>query len=94
MLEEIEFHLGRCAGGREGAVIPWPSGQEAAEFVVAFVAGDLDEQQVKSRMQEYLPRPVVPRRIVALEKLPLNPNGKIDRKALVRLWQQMQAARR
>lgn len=39
--------------------------------------------QIKHYLQERLPHYMIPKNIVQLEKLPLNSNGKVDRKALL-----------
>ena len=49
------------------------------DSMVAFVApGNVDCAKVKERISQDVPAHSVPARIVALEKLPMNANGKID----------------
>ena len=49
------------------------------DSLVAFVSpGSLDCAKIKERISQYVPAYSVPARIIALEKLPMNPNGKID----------------
>lgn len=53
--------------------------------LVAYVTSpspDLDVAKLRSRLRESLPAFMVPDRIVALDKLPTLPNGKVDRGAL------------
>src|SRR5690606_27319821 len=51
--------------------------------IVGYVAGaGIDEAALQSRLRAALPAYMVPQHLVALEALPLLPNGKIDRKAL------------
>ncbi len=82
---EIEAELGRLPGVRESVVVgrDAPSGEKR---VVAFVVLDsaqppaLDE--LRERLRERLPAYMVPSVFVPLDRLPLNPNGKVDRRAL------------
>ncbi|MDF0752748.1 amino acid adenylation domain-containing protein, partial [Marinobacter sp. 71-i] len=51
--------------------------------LVGYVSGEgLEEQRIKARLREQLPEYMVPSHIVALERLPTLPNGKLDRNAL------------
>ena len=55
--------------------------------LVAYVAGRggvaaVDPEALNARLREKLPEYMVPSALVVLEALPLNPNGKVDRKAL------------
>jgi acyl-CoA synthetase (AMP-forming)/AMP-acid ligase II len=52
--------------------------------IVLFYEGDieLNAQDIRTRMGVQLPKYMLPTKITRLEKMPLNPNGKIDRKLL------------
>ncbi|MFF7872606.1 amino acid adenylation domain-containing protein, partial [Streptomyces qaidamensis] len=50
--------------------------------LVAYVAGDASESELREYVGERLPQYMVPSAIVVLEALPLTVNGKLDRKAL------------
>ncbi|CAF4135124.1 unnamed protein product [Rotaria sp. Silwood2] len=53
------------------------------DHLVAYVQGsDIDVEQLRKHCQYHLPPHMVPSAFVLLEKLPLNENGKIDRKLL------------
>jgi acyl-coenzyme A synthetase/AMP-(fatty) acid ligase len=59
-----------------------------AETLIGFVTGDqIDEPGIKKAMLQDLPRPLVPRRIFAVNEMPLGPNGKVDRQELLRIAQ-------
>ncbi|CAF1360905.1 unnamed protein product [Adineta steineri] len=53
------------------------------DYLVAYVqSSDINEQELRDHCQSHLPPHMIPSLYVILEKLPLNPNGKIDRKLL------------
>jgi acyl-CoA synthetase (AMP-forming)/AMP-acid ligase II len=52
-------------------------------FVGANADQSIDQAAVITRMKQSLPAYMVPNRIVALEAMPLNTSGKVDRRALL-----------
>ncbi|CAF5029173.1 unnamed protein product, partial [Rotaria sp. Silwood1] len=53
------------------------------DYLVAYVqSSSIEEEQLRKHCQSHLPSYLVPSQFVILEKLPLNANGKIDRKLL------------
>lgn len=83
-LEEVEHVLQACSHAALCAVIPWPLDEVGrAAGLVAFVTNSrVDIAQVLQACRQRLPVYAVPQRIVIVDALPLNVNGKIDRKAL------------
>ncbi|NHN76929.1 amino acid adenylation domain-containing protein [Azotobacter chroococcum] len=80
-LGEIEAQLLARPEVREAVVVAL-AGPGGARLV-GYVAGDApDAQRLRAGLGEELPEYMVPAAIVVLEALPLNANGKIDRKAL------------
>jgi acyl-CoA synthetase (AMP-forming)/AMP-acid ligase II len=65
-----------------------PVGDAGAEpELVAFVVSkhqSLDLRTLRAQLLRVLPRNMVPQAFIQLPSLPLSPNGKIDRRALVR----------
>jgi acyl-coenzyme A synthetase/AMP-(fatty) acid ligase len=83
-LFEIEEALRDAAENPDVAVIPWPISEAgSASGVVAFVANlSSHPREVISRCRKVLPSYCVPKRIFAVDALPVNANGKVDRRAL------------
>ncbi|CAF1247958.1 unnamed protein product [Adineta steineri] len=53
------------------------------DYLVAYVqSSDFNEEELRQHCQSHLPSHMIPSYFIILEKLPLNPNGKIDRKQL------------
>ncbi|CAF4154501.1 unnamed protein product, partial [Adineta steineri] len=53
------------------------------DYLVAYVqSSDINEEQLRQHCQSHLPPHMIPSFFIILEKLPLNQNGKIDRKLL------------
>ena len=53
------------------------------DYLVAYVqSSDINEQELCEHCQSHLPLHMIPSFFIILDKLPLNPNGKIDRKQL------------
>ncbi len=83
-LGEVEAALARCPGVHEAVVLVRGEGGERQ--LVAYVAGrEPRPQELRARLRELLPDALVPAVFVALPALPLQPNGKVDRKTLARL---------
>ncbi|WP_262880283.1 non-ribosomal peptide synthetase, partial [Pseudomonas paralcaligenes] len=93
-LGEIETRLQEHAAIGEAVVIDieGPSGKQLAAYLVATDAGvpGNPEQQstlrndLREHLKTVLPDYMVPAHLMFLEKMPLTPNGKLDRKALPR----------
>ncbi len=85
-LEEVETHLRQIAGTDAVAAIGWPVESGRVQGIAAFVgACPLEVGEIHAAMKERLPAYMLPRQLIKLDTLPLNANGKVDRKALVAL---------
>jgi acyl-coenzyme A synthetase/AMP-(fatty) acid ligase len=83
-LADIERAMTAIAQVRAAAVLP-RKGRSGDLELVAFVVpsnGSVDCRTLRGDLLRTLPKNMVPREFVELEKFPLNPNGKIDRRAL------------
>ncbi|WNJ96979.1 amino acid adenylation domain-containing protein [Vibrio ruber] len=82
-LGEIEVAL--LSSGADSAVVLAQGSDAGSKRLVAYFTTQ-DQQvtaaELKSRLAERLPDYMVPKAYVALDKMPLNANGKVDRKAL------------
>ena len=83
-LGEVEAQLLKQPGVREAVVVAreTPQGTQLAGYVSGHAAQKLDGSVLRQSLKAVLPDYMVPSVIMVLEALPLNANGKIDRKAL------------
>ncbi|WP_370469510.1 non-ribosomal peptide synthase/polyketide synthase, partial [Corallococcus caeni] len=83
-LGEIEAALRRVPGLKDAVVVA--KGEAADKRLVAYVTAreghSLDSESLKAHLRQQLPEYIVPSALLVLEALPLNSNGKVDRKAL------------
>ncbi|HEX8438848.1 amino acid adenylation domain-containing protein, partial [Archangium sp.] len=83
-LGEVEEGLRRHPGVQEAVVVA--KGEGGDKKLVGYVSVKAGQQVEAAELQEllkqHLPRFMVPSVLVVLQAMPLNPNGKIDRKAL------------
>ena len=63
-------------------VVARADGNGLAQLVAYVVAQELDTAQLRAQLGQHLPDYMVPAAFVALDALPLNANGKLDRNAL------------
>ncbi|OZI34735.1 hypothetical protein CAL29_14785 [Bordetella genomosp. 10] len=83
-LGEIESQLSSYAGVRQAVVVTWnmAAGVVLVGYVTVDPDVDVDPAALRSALATALPDYMVPAQIVRLDQLPLNSNGKVDRKAL------------
>jgi arthrofactin-type cyclic lipopeptide synthetase C len=85
-LGEIESKLVQCRGVREATVIVREDKPGLKRLVAYWVPEDMstapDVDSLRESLMQALPSYMMPTSFVKLENLPVNPNGKVDRKAL------------
>ncbi len=81
---EVEAQLLAQEGVREAVVVATSGtgGTRLIGYVSGHTGHTLNEVMLREQLGARLPDYMVPSQIVVLESLPLNPNGKVDRKAL------------
>jgi amino acid adenylation domain-containing protein len=79
-LEEVEAVI-REEAEADAIAVGWPRTEAGAAGIVALVAGTIEPSVLRRRLAERLPDYMVPREIRLVPELPLNPNGKRDRRA-------------
>ncbi|HET8889403.1 MAG TPA: amino acid adenylation domain-containing protein, partial [Candidatus Angelobacter sp.] len=83
-LGEIEACLNQHPGIEDSVVIA--HGQEAEKQLIAFYrAKEMPNEELRAHLLRSLPDYMVPAGFVSLAAIPLNPNGKVDRRALAQL---------
>ncbi len=87
-LEEIEIAITRYPGVREAVVIASEtsaSDKQLIAFIVCERDSGLEIGALRSYLESKLPEYMTPAFIFSLDEMPLNPNGKVDRQALLKL---------
>jgi len=79
-LPEIEIVAAMCASVAQTACVF----EKERERITLFYTGDAEAKDVAVFLKKKLPRYMIPGRVLKLETMPLTPNGKIDRKELLR----------
>ncbi|HEX8115922.1 MAG TPA: condensation domain-containing protein, partial [Pyrinomonadaceae bacterium] len=82
---EIEAVLGGHAKVREAVVVARedePGDRSLVAYLVPEAGAELSAQELRGFLQERLPEYMIPSQFVVLDKLPLTPNLKVDRRAL------------
>ncbi len=94
-LEEVEYHLSKCMGLADCAVIASASNDTGEKSIVAYVKpgdstfnySDIDDEKrfldkLEQELANRLPVYMLPSLFICAKSLPLNSSGKIDRQAL------------
>ncbi|MBV8041334.1 AMP-binding protein [Pluralibacter sp.] len=81
-INEIENRLLAMSGISEAVVLPLMKSCGSVLRITAFCVTDLAPEAIKTSLAKVVPHYMVPSQIIIKDALPLNPNGKIDRKLL------------
>ncbi|HEU5383897.1 MAG TPA: non-ribosomal peptide synthetase, partial [Ktedonobacteraceae bacterium] len=82
---EIEAVLSQYPGVQQTVVVvreDMPGDQQLVAYVVTDQQQPLVIAELRAYLRQYLPHYMVPSRFVLLDTLPMNPNGKVNRKVL------------
>ncbi|HEX3130157.1 MAG TPA: amino acid adenylation domain-containing protein [Thermoanaerobaculia bacterium] len=88
-LGEIESALVSHPGVKDAAVLALGEGGD--KRLVAYVAGEREGEGLREYLSDRLPSFMIPSGWVFLDALPLNPNSKVDRRALARIEPEVEA---
>ncbi|WP_339538562.1 non-ribosomal peptide synthetase [Pseudomonas sp. RA_15y_Pfl2_54] len=85
-LGEVEAALQALDGVREAVVVAQEGSAGSGKRLVAYVVGDSARadftEELRAQLKATLPGHMVPAYVLRLERMPLTPNGKLDRKNL------------
>ena len=87
-LEDIEHHLHQHPKVKEAVVIDRDTHQGdkyLCAYLVLAPGEEINTQEIKNHLQDYLPDYMIPASLIKLDKMPLTPNGKIDKNALAKM---------
>jgi len=86
-LEEVEAYLREIYRTDSVAAVAWPVDHGSANGIVAFVSGQfgMDDPDIRTQIKDRLPGYMVPSTVHRVDSLPLNANGKVNRKQLFTL---------
>ena len=87
-LGDIENNLLKVKGIREAVVIAkYKENSNIVKLIKSFVVLDINitEEDIKKELSKLIPSYMIPKSFVILDKLPINKNGKYDRKKLSEL---------
>lgn len=87
-LMDIENNIKEIPGVRDCAVTASYTAEHTAKTIKAFVsaeAQEYDSSYIRKELEKKIPDYMIPKTITILDSLPMNQNGKIDRKKLAEL---------
>ena len=86
-LNDIEYNINLIKGVRECAVVAKYTDNLIVKTIKAFVVADegINSNYIKEELEKYIPAYMMPKTIKLIDRLPINQNGKIDRKVLSEL---------
>jgi tyrocidine synthetase-3 len=89
-LGEIEWALSRLTEIKTSITFPY-EGNSLIAFVVINDGSSFQEEDLKNKLAKMVPSYMVPNDIILIEKLPLAPNGKVDKSWLINKYKSVQS---
>jgi D-alanine--poly(phosphoribitol) ligase subunit 1 len=87
-LNDIENNLLKINGIKDAVVIcKYKENTKIVKIIKAFITVefDIDENLIKKELSRFIPKYMIPKTIIILKEMPINKNGKYDRKKLSEL---------
>ncbi len=86
-LEDIENNLLKIKGIKEAVVVAKYKEESIVKLIKAFIVIDkkITTDDIKKELSKLIPNYMIPKQIIFLNKIPINNNGKYDRKKLSEL---------
>ncbi len=85
-LNDIEENINKIKGVKISAVIAKKNDDDTVKTIKAFIEGEnIESEYIKEELKKLIPEYMIPKVFTIVEKLPINKNGKIDRKALLNI---------
>jgi len=86
-LNDIEMNMQKIEGIREAAVVAKADNEGIVKMIKAYVVleENFTEDYVKAELKHLIPAYMIPKVIKKIDKMPINKNGKIDRRLLSKL---------
>lgn len=85
-LNDIEYNISNINGVSECAIIAKYNDNNTVRLIKAFVVGkDISSEYIRKELQNKIPDYMIPKTIKIIDKMPVNQNGKTDRRALMEL---------
>lgn len=84
-LSDIEANISALPGTKNCAVVAKRNPEGEVRLIKAFVSGKISEDEIRKELSKKLPEYMIPKSIEKIDFLPLNKNGKTDRKELMKL---------
>lgn len=81
-LGEIENRYSEISGGRFSVVMPYANEQGNTELAIVIEGDEYDYKDDKSQLAHELPAYELPNKWLFMHSIPLNTNGKVDRKTI------------
>lgn len=85
-LPEIEFHVKNYLEKQNAAVVAFKDANNNTDLGLVIESAEMDITGLWPYLNERLPQYMVPKKVLFLESLPLNSNGKTDRNKLTSLF--------